>query len=72
MTVMNIQALRKSAGLTQIELANNLGVLQSMVSEWEREIYLPKARDLPRLAKVLGCSINDLFNSEYQDSTSEE
>ncbi len=62
--VMRIQELRKNAGLTQMELATSLGLIQSMISDWERELYLPKARDLPRLAKILGCTINDLFVAE--------
>ncbi len=64
MPVMRIQELRKAAGLTQIELANHVGVMQSVISDWERESYLPKARDLPRLANVLGCTIQDLFVPE--------
>lgn len=72
MAVMRIQELRKNAGMTQIELANNLSLIQSMISDWERELYLPKARDLPRLAKILGCTINDLFVSEATHDGFEE
>ena len=38
-----------------------MGVLQTAVSNWETEVALPRARQLPRLARVLGCSIGDLF-----------
>ena len=62
--VMNIKDLRQARGLDQTELADRMGVKQSTVSEWEREVYLPKARDLPRLAQVLGCSIGALFADE--------
>ena len=61
MAVMRIKELRIQAGLTQAELADSMGVIRTAVANWESEIALPKARDLPRLARVLGCSINDLF-----------
>lgn len=68
MPVMRIQELRKNAGLTQTELSVRVGMMQSVVSDWEREIYLPKARDLPLLAKVLGCTIQDLYVPDDEPS----
>ena len=59
--VMRIQALREEANLTQAQLAVQMGTNQNTVSNWENEVSLPKSRDLPLLAKVLGCSINDLY-----------
>lgn len=59
--VMKIRELREAANLQQRQLATSMGVMQSAVSNWETEVALPKARDLPRLAQVLGCSISDLF-----------
>lgn len=61
MAVMCIKARREAAGLVQEELAGLMGVVQGAVANWENEVSLPKARDLPRLAQVLGCSISDLF-----------
>lgn len=59
--VMRIRELREAANLQQKQVAAHMGVLQTAVSNWETEVALPKARELPRLAKVLGCSIDDLF-----------
>lgn len=59
--VMRIKALREAAGLQQKQVAEGMGVLQSAVSNWETEVALPKARQLPQLAEVLGCSVSDLF-----------
>lgn len=59
--VMRIKELREAAGIQQKQVAAHMGVFQSAVSNWETEVALPKARELPRLAKVLGCSIDDLF-----------
>lgn len=61
MSVMCIKGRRETAGLSQASLAVQMGVVQSAVAGWEAEVALPKARDLPRLARVLGCSISELF-----------
>ena len=84
MPVMCIKQRREAAGLAQAALSVKMGCVQSAVANWEMEISLPKARDLPRLAKVLGCTIDDLFvkeaeegqdacpDPEYYDTTNEE
>ncbi len=59
--VMRIKELREAAELQQRQIAESMGVLQTAVSNWETEVALPRARQLPRLARVLGCSIGDLF-----------
>ncbi len=61
MLTMNIKNLRQEAGLSQMDLACRMGVIRSAVANWESEISLPMTRDLPRLARVLGCTISDLF-----------
>ena len=40
-----------------------MGVEQNTISNWENEVYLPRTRQLPELARLLNCSINDLFVS---------
>lgn len=59
--IMLIKDLRESAGLSQPQLAAAMGVTQSAVSKWEDEVFLPRVRQLPLLAGVLGCEYNDLF-----------
>ena len=59
--VMRIKEHRERAGMTQRQLGVEMGVDCSSVTKWETEVALPKARQLPRLAQVLGCSIDDLF-----------
>lgn len=61
MAIMKIQERREAQGMKQTEVAVKMGVSQGTISEWEKEIYLPKARQLPLLAHVLGCSIDELF-----------
>lgn len=63
MTV-NIKKAREKAGLTQQDLANELGVGQSTVAMWETQNSLPRTDKLPALAKILGCTIDDLLKKE--------
>lgn len=67
---MNIKKLREAAGLTQIQLAEKMGVMQTSVSNWESEVSLPRARQLPDLADALSCSIDDLYGRESPERTS--
>ena len=59
--LMRIKCLRQAAGLSQIDLGASMGVGQTTVSMWESESALPRVRDLPLLAKVLGVPIGELF-----------
>ena len=61
---MNIKKAREKAGLTQQDLANELGVGQSTVAMWETQKSLPRTDKLPALAKILGCTIDDLLKKE--------
>jgi len=58
---MRTKDLRKAKGLTQDQLAVALDVKQSTVAMWEIGQRVPKTSMLPRLAKALGCRIDDLF-----------
>ena len=64
--VMKIRELRDRAGMTQDELAASVGVVRSAVANWEVEISPPKVRQLPLLAEVLECSIDELFDNDAQ------
>lgn len=59
--VMLIRQKRENANLSQADLAIQMGVARSAVANWETEAALPRTRQLPDLARVLGCSIDDLF-----------
>ena len=57
-----IKIKRTERGLTQAQLADRLGVTQSLIGQWERGETLPSAAKLPAIADTLGCSIDALFN----------
>lgn len=63
--MMALRDLRKAASLTQTQLAERMGTTQSTIALWENETFLPKARDLPLLAHVLGCTITELYDPDY-------
>lgn len=60
---MEIKELRKKCGLTQAQLATLLNVKQVTVSYWENGESMPTAKKLPELARILQCSIDDLFEN---------
>lgn len=57
----NIKEKRKAAGLTQIEFAEKIGVVQPTVAMWETGQATPMTPKLPLIAEILGCTIDDLF-----------
>lgn len=56
-----LAALRKQAGYTQTELAQELDVSQRMISHYEGHSEYPPAGLLPRLAKLLGVTADELL-----------
>ena len=61
---MNLKRLREAKDMTQAELAAAAGVAQSAVGNWESGIRMPTADKLPKLAAILGCTIDELFKKE--------
>lgn len=61
---MRIKELRKQAGLTQEKFAEKIGTIQTTVSAWELGQQEPRSKMLPRIARVFGCKIEDLFDEE--------
>ena len=56
-----IAQTRKEKGMTQLELAEKLGVTDKAVSKWERELSCPDIQSLPTLAEALGLSLEELM-----------
>ncbi len=57
----NIKRLRQEHRLTQMELADKLAVTYQAVSKWERCVNSPDIALIPKIAGVLGVSIDELF-----------
>lgn len=60
-----IKELRERKNLTQIELADIIGVSDKTISKWETGKGLPDISLVEPLAKTLGVSIIELMNGEY-------
>lgn len=58
---MSFKGARERSGLTQRDLATELGIDQSTVSLWEVGKTQPRAKLLPHLASILGCTIDELL-----------
>ncbi len=57
----NIKKVRRKKRVTQKELAKRLRVSQSRISQIEDPDHRPSVRVYERVAKALGCEIEDLI-----------
>ena len=57
-----ICTLRKEKGMTQKDLADQLGITDRAVSKWERDVAFPDTATIPKLASIFGVSVDDLMN----------
>ena len=59
-----ISTLRREKGMTQRELADMLNITDKAVSKWERDIAFPDTQTIPKLAEILGVSVEELMNAK--------
>ncbi len=57
----SISERRKAMGITQEELAANLGVSAQAVSKWENNLSCPDISLLPEIAKLFNISVDELL-----------
>lgn len=65
----NIVRLRGAAGLTQMGLADKLGISYQAVSNWERGASMPDISKLPELAEIFGVGIGEILGEEQGRSS---
>ena len=58
-----VSALRREKGMTQKELADKLNITDKAVSKWERDVACPDTMTIPKLAGILGISVEELMNA---------
>lgn len=56
-----IVSLRKEKGMTQLELAEKMGVTDKAVSKWERDLSFPDVSSIPKLAEIFEVTVDDLM-----------
>ena len=57
----NLEKLRKSAGLTQQDLSESAEVSRKSINAIENGIYVPSTVLALKIAKTLGCKVEDIF-----------
>lgn len=63
----NLKTLRKQKGFTQEELATRLHVVRQTISKWEKNISVPDADTLIRLAEILEVSVSELLGAKIEN-----
>lgn len=56
-----LAAFRRAAGLSQVELAEALGVTQSSVAYWETAAKPPRSEIIGKMAAALGVRVEELL-----------
>ena len=59
-----ISSLRKERNMTQNDLAEKMNVTDKAVSKWERNLSCPDVNYIPKLAEILGVSVEELINAQ--------
>lgn len=62
--MMNLRKKRLECNLTQTKLAKKVCVTQGAVWQWENGRTEPKVTTAAKLAKALGCTIDELMRGE--------
>ena len=58
---MKMKEMRKRSGMTQKEVAQQIGVTQGAVWQWESGMVMPTAVNLQKLAATLNCTVDELL-----------
>lgn len=61
-----LQTLRRTKGMSQEQLAEQLNVSRQAISKWELGESMPDTENVIRLSKLFNVSIDYLLNDEFQ------
>ena len=64
-----MRAMREKKDMSQQAVALEIGVERSTVAKWESGKSRPRAELLPKLAKLFGCSIEELLVPDWPEKT---
>ena len=67
MVAERIKHLREHKGMTQADLAKQLGITRSSVNAWEMELSAPTAQYLIALAQLFHTTTDDILGLEPQE-----
>ena len=69
---MMISSLRKENGMTQLELAEKMGVTDKAVSKWERDLSCPDVNTIPKLAEIFNISVDELMQVKADSQSADK
>lgn len=61
-----LKDLRKQAELTQVDVAEKLGISQPAYASWERGVKKPTQDNLVKIAKIFNVSLDSLLDNEVE------
>lgn len=67
-----LKNLRKQAHLTQVDVAEKLGISQPAYASWERGIKKPTQENLVKIAQILNVSIDYLVGNSDESVKKDE
>ena len=69
---MRLKGCREKAALRQTDVACALNRTQGTISSWETGRTLPSADKLPVLARLYGCTIDELLSEPEQEISQDD
>lgn len=57
---------RKICGLTQEQLAQELGISAKAISKWENNLSYPDISLIPKISNIFNITIDELFGKKYE------
>lgn len=63
----NLQKMIPFTGMTKGEIAEKLGITNAMLSRYLRGTTMPSADKAHQIARLIGCSTDELFDDTYMD-----
>ena len=63
-----LKDLRRQAGLTQVDVAEKLGISQPAYASWERGVKKPTQENLVKIAQILNVSVDYLVGNSEEKS----
>ena len=61
---MSFASAREAAGMTQVQVAKAIGVTKAAVNDWEHGRFAPRGKRLPQIAKLLGCTVDEILEDK--------